>query len=44
MLQTRNGAVDRLADDFPVWLQTALHWSDSDASRIRNQIPYSLGA
>ena len=44
VLQARTGRVIRLADDFPAWLRTALRWSDAGVSRIRNQIPYSLGA
>jgi predicted ABC-type ATPase len=33
-----SGQITELPDDFPAWLQTALRWSDSDLSTLRETI------
>ncbi len=38
VVETDRGRIDYLANNLPAWLQTALHWSDSDVSKIRQDI------
>lgn len=34
-LETKGGRIVRIADDFPVWLLSALHWSESELQNRR---------
>ncbi|HLW76834.1 MAG TPA: hypothetical protein VKS01_07600 [Bryobacteraceae bacterium] len=38
VLEARNGAITRLALDFPAWLQSALDWSNAELERRRVRI------
>ena len=37
-LETRGGRIVRIADDFPVWLLSALHWSESEIQNRRREL------
>lgn len=37
ILETRQGRIVRIADDFPQWLQSALGWTDADLERHRRE-------
>jgi predicted ABC-type ATPase len=38
VLESRRDGIVRLAADFPQWLQRALHWTDQDLDRHRNEL------
>src|SRR5450432_1096601 len=37
-METQGGRIVRIADDFPVWLLSALHWSESEIQNRRREL------